>query len=70
MNIYDGVLPLHYLRKTPVLGGFRYRVRDLRASATEEYHLVRAVVHHVEECLHPHGGATLQRDNAKRFSRV
>lgn len=60
MNIYGDVLPSHYLRKTPVFRGFRYRVRDLCASTTEEYHLVRPVVHHIEERLHPDGGATLQ----------
>lgn len=40
--------------------GFRYRIRDLCASTAEEYHLVRPVVHHVEERLHPDGGTALQ----------
>lgn len=60
MNIYDDILPLHYLRKAPVFRSFRYRVRDLCASTAEEYHLVRPVVHHVEEGFHPDCGATLQ----------
>lgn len=60
MNIYDDALPSHYLRKAPVFRSFRYRVRDLCASSTKEYHLVRSVVHHVEERLHPDGGAALE----------
>lgn len=60
MNIYDDILPSHYLRKAPVFRSFRYRVRDLCASTTEEYHLVRSVVHHVEERLHSDGGAALK----------
>lgn len=62
MNIHADAFTFEiYLRKAPVFRGFRYRVRDLRASTAEEYHLVRPVVHHVEERLHPHSGATLQQ---------
>lgn len=39
--------------------GFRYRICDLCASTTEEYHLVRPIMHHVEERLHPDSGTAL-----------